>query len=120
MRACSITRQAELPSKVHGIRYPFRSGAFLLTGGAGGELRAWDLRSREMAAHMKGHEARLVGVAVMADDAHVVGLGCVYYGGVVGEGAAARAAGGRYGHGGRWGVGAQGVQGRVCEGGDVG
>ncbi|EFJ41582.1 hypothetical protein VOLCADRAFT_107639 [Volvox carteri f. nagariensis] len=47
-------------------------GGFLLTGGAGGELRCWDLRSREMAAHMKLHMEKLVDVAVMADDKHVV------------------------------------------------
>ncbi|GIL58625.1 hypothetical protein Vafri_13638 [Volvox africanus] len=46
-------------------------GGFLLTGGAGGELRCWDLRSREMAAHMKLHMEKLVDVAVMADDKHV-------------------------------------------------
>ena len=38
----------------------------------GGELRVWDLRSREMAAHMKMHNSRIVGAAVMADDKHVV------------------------------------------------
>ncbi|KAG2489873.1 hypothetical protein HYH03_011675 [Edaphochlamys debaryana] len=47
------------------------TGTFLLTGGMGGELRVWDMRSREMAAHMKMHGARIVDVAVMADDAHV-------------------------------------------------
>ncbi|PNW70647.1 hypothetical protein CHLRE_17g728650v5 [Chlamydomonas reinhardtii] len=46
-------------------------GAFLLSGGMGGELRVWDLRSREMAAHMKMHNSRIVGAAVMADDKHV-------------------------------------------------
>ncbi|PNH01753.1 50S ribosomal protein L6, partial [Tetrabaena socialis] len=50
------------------------SGTFLVSGGMGGELRVWDMRSREMAApRMKPHSARVVGVAVMADDVHVVG-----------------------------------------------
>ncbi|KXZ44948.1 hypothetical protein GPECTOR_60g725 [Gonium pectorale] len=47
------------------------NGSFLLTGGVGGELRCWDMRSREMAAHMKLHADRITEVAVMADDKHV-------------------------------------------------
>ncbi|GLC48645.1 hypothetical protein PLESTB_000121000 [Pleodorina starrii] len=47
-------------------------GSFLVTGGVGGEMRCWDLRSREMAAHMKLHGQKLVDVGVMADDKHVV------------------------------------------------
>lgn len=43
-----------------------------MTGGMGGEIRAWDMRSREMAAHMKQHTARISSLAVMGDDVHVL------------------------------------------------
>lgn len=47
-------------------------GLFFITGGMGGEVRAWDMRSREMVAHMKLHAGRICDVAVMGDDAHIV------------------------------------------------
>lgn len=45
---------------------------FVLTGGAGGEVRAWDLRSREMASNMKLHNGPISDLAVLSDDAHAV------------------------------------------------
>lgn len=44
----------------------------MLTGGAGGEVRAWDLRSREMASNMKLHNGPISDLAVLSDDAHAV------------------------------------------------
>jgi WD40 repeat protein len=42
------------------------------TGGAGGEIRLWDLRSRTMAAHLKLHHQPISALEVLADDTHVV------------------------------------------------
>lgn len=53
-----------------------RSG-FLLTGGAGGEVRCWDMRTRQMASNLKGaikgaHSGAISDLHVMADDSHVI------------------------------------------------
>ncbi|GFR49400.1 hypothetical protein Agub_g11452 [Astrephomene gubernaculifera] len=48
------------------------SGNVLVSGGQGGELRVWELRCRELAAHMKLHCDRVTDVAVTADEGHVV------------------------------------------------
>mmetsp|Transcript_4915 Transcript_4915/g.10559 ORF Transcript_4915/g.10559 Transcript_4915/m.10559 type:complete len:624 (+) Transcript_4915:105-1976(+) len=47
-------------------------GQFAATGGAGGELRVWDVRSREMVSHMKLHTAAITDLSVLSDDAHLV------------------------------------------------
>ena len=46
--------------------------SFVASGGAGGELRVWDTRSREMVANMKQHTAPINDIAVLADDIHLV------------------------------------------------
>ena len=45
---------------------------FFVTGGAGGEVRVWDVRTRGMISTLKEHASRVVGLAVLDDDAHVV------------------------------------------------
>ncbi len=44
----------------------------MVTGGAGGEVRAWDLRTRQMSASLKPHTAAICDLHVLSDDAHVV------------------------------------------------
>ena len=56
---------------VTAIKMANRSG-FMITGGAGGEVRAWDMRTRQMSANLKAHSAAIVDLAVLADDAHVI------------------------------------------------
>jgi len=45
---------------------------FIVTGGAGGEVRAWDLRSRQMVSNMKAHSAPICDISILSDDAHIV------------------------------------------------
>ena len=45
---------------------------FFVTGGAGGEVRVWDVRTRGMISTLKEHASRVVGLAVLDDDTHVV------------------------------------------------
>lgn len=39
-------------------------GRFIASGGAGGELRVWDVASREMASHLKHHGAAITDLKV--------------------------------------------------------
>jgi WD40 repeat protein len=45
---------------------------FLLTGGSGGEVRLWELRSRELISHLKEHSQRITALALFDDDTMVV------------------------------------------------
>jgi hypothetical protein len=68
-----------LPTHSH-VRPPTaspRSGALLLTGGAGGEVRAWDLRTREMKGHAQAGALgqRVCGLAALADSGGGAGAG---------------------------------------------
>lgn len=45
---------------------------FFVSGGEGGEVRVWDMRTRGMISTLKEHSGRVVGVAVLRDDVHVV------------------------------------------------
>ncbi|KAI8474579.1 MAG: flagellar associated protein [Monoraphidium minutum] len=47
-------------------------GHFVVSGGAGGEVRVWDASSRELAAHLKHHAQPITDVKVMQDDVHVL------------------------------------------------
>eukprot|EP00611_Tribonema_gayanum_P032523 TRINITY_DN9777_c0_g1_i1.p1 TRINITY_DN9777_c0_g1~~TRINITY_DN9777_c0_g1_i1.p1 ORF type:complete len:614 (+),score=249.53 TRINITY_DN9777_c0_g1_i1:165-2006(+) len=51
-----------------------RNQRFALTGGQGGELRVWELRSRELVSHLKQHGQRVPSVALFSDDAHAVSV----------------------------------------------
>jgi WD40 repeat protein len=41
---------------------------FLLSGGEMGEVRLWELRSRELISHMKEHTQRITDIEIFADD----------------------------------------------------
>lgn len=41
---------------------------FLLSGGELGEVRLWELRSRELISHMKEHTQRITDIEIFADD----------------------------------------------------
>lgn len=41
---------------------------FLLSGGMNGEVRLWELRSREMISHMKEHTQRITDIQIFDDD----------------------------------------------------
>lgn len=45
---------------------------FLMTGGEGGHVRIWDIKSREMVSHMKEHSDRVTCISIFDDDAHAV------------------------------------------------
>ena len=45
---------------------------FVVSGGAGGEIRAWELSSRGMVSNMKQHNAPITDIAILSDDAHLV------------------------------------------------
>lgn len=45
---------------------------FFVTGGVNGEVRVWDMRTRCMISNLKEHSSRVVGLAVLDDDQHVV------------------------------------------------
>jgi WD40 repeat protein len=47
---------------------------YLLTGGEHGELRIWELRSREMVAHLKQHRQRVGSVVLFGDDIHALSV----------------------------------------------
>jgi len=41
---------------------------FLLSGGVGGEVRLWELRSRELISHLKEHTQKITDIAIFEDD----------------------------------------------------
>jgi len=45
---------------------------FFVTGGVNGEVRVWDMRTRSMISNLKEHSSRVVALAVLDDDQHVV------------------------------------------------
>jgi len=45
---------------------------FLCTGGEEGEVRVWELRSRELVSHLKEHSIRITSLALYADDSHLL------------------------------------------------
>ena len=45
---------------------------FLLTGGVGGEVRLWELRSRELISHLKEHAQKITALALFNDDTMAV------------------------------------------------
>ena len=56
---------------VTALKMSNRSG-FLLSGGSGGEVRAWDMRTRQMSCNLKSHNAPISDLAVLEDDAHII------------------------------------------------
>jgi len=49
-----------------------RNGRFIITGGEGGEVRVWELRTRELVAHLKEHTQRVTGIVIFEDDQHIL------------------------------------------------
>mmetsp|Transcript_51285 Transcript_51285/g.111311 ORF Transcript_51285/g.111311 Transcript_51285/m.111311 type:complete len:613 (+) Transcript_51285:37-1875(+) len=47
---------------------------FVISGGAEGELRVWELRTREMAAHLKEHMARVTEVQIFPNDQYAISV----------------------------------------------
>ena len=45
---------------------------FILSGGEEGDVRVWELRSRELVSHLKEHRGRVTGLAMYGDDAHAL------------------------------------------------
>lgn len=45
---------------------------FFVTGGMQGEVRVWEIRSRELISHLKEHTGRVTSVIVLPDDIHTV------------------------------------------------
>lgn len=45
---------------------------YFISGGNDGEVRVWELKSREMFVNLKEHTNRVTALAVFADDAHVI------------------------------------------------
>lgn len=41
---------------------------FVMSGGPGGEVRLWELRSRELISHLKEHKQKVTALALFADD----------------------------------------------------
>lgn len=41
---------------------------FILTGGQHGEVRLWELRSRELISHLKEHTQRITSICIFDDD----------------------------------------------------
>ena len=51
------------------LSYNFK---FLVTGGGGGDIRVWEVRTREMISHLKEHTSRVTEVEILPDDMHLV------------------------------------------------
>lgn len=45
---------------------------FLATGGGGGDVRVWEIRSRELISHLKEHSSTVTKVEVFEDDVHLL------------------------------------------------
>lgn len=48
------------------------NGKFLLSGGMNGDVRLWDIRSRELVSHLKEHTSRVTCLLLSDDDTHAV------------------------------------------------
>jgi WD40 repeat protein len=45
---------------------------FVMTGGAQGEVRIWEMRTRELVTHLKEHTSRVTSLCMFDDDAHAL------------------------------------------------
>jgi cilia- and flagella-associated protein 52 len=45
---------------------------FIVSGGEEGEIRVWEIRSRELISHLKEHTSRVTKVQIFADDVHLL------------------------------------------------
>jgi hypothetical protein len=62
-RVCSFWPDTRVMATCMGVHTQHR-GDYITSGGAGGELRVWDLASREMVAHLKHHNAAITDLKV--------------------------------------------------------
>ncbi|CAM9496227.1 unnamed protein product, partial [Laminaria digitata] len=47
---------------------------FLVSGGTEGELRVWELRSRDLVSHLKQHGQRVTSITLFSDDVHALSV----------------------------------------------
>lgn len=45
---------------------------FFVSGGNEGEVRVWEMKSREMVSHLKEHTSRVTKVGLIGDEMHVI------------------------------------------------
>lgn len=45
---------------------------FLATGGLDGEIRVWEIRSRELITHLKEHTSKITRIEILPDDVHLI------------------------------------------------
>ena len=45
---------------------------FIVSGGQEGEIRVWEIRSRELIAHLKEHSSKVTKVIIFSDDVHLL------------------------------------------------
>lgn len=45
---------------------------FFVSGGNEGEVRVWEMKSREMVSHLKEHTSRVTKVRLIGDEMHVI------------------------------------------------
>lgn len=45
---------------------------FLVTGGMNGEIRVWEIRSRELISHLKEHTSKITKLEIFPDDVHLM------------------------------------------------
>ncbi len=45
---------------------------FLATGGLDGEVRVWEIRSRELITHLKEHTSKITRIEILPDDVHLI------------------------------------------------
>jgi len=45
---------------------------FIVSGGMEGEIRVWEIRSRELIAHLKEHSSKVTKVIIFSDDVHLL------------------------------------------------
>ena len=50
------------------------NGRFFVTGGMLGEVRLWDIRSREMVSHLKEHVGKVTNVKLTDDDCYAISV----------------------------------------------
>lgn len=48
------------------------NGRFLMSGGAEGDVRVWEVQSRQLVSHLKEHTMPVTGLALFDDDAHAL------------------------------------------------
>lgn len=45
---------------------------FIVSGGHEGEIRVWEIRSRELIAHLKEHTSKVTRIVIFSDDIHLL------------------------------------------------